>query len=82
MIGFGLKLRLLQQKKIYVTLDIGAKPEEIKEALYHCTPYIGLEKVRSALEKVNEAFQKAPNFFVRSEDRGFNQYPFFNGLQS
>ena len=40
-------------------LDIGAKPEEIKEALYHCTPYIGLEKVRSALEEVNEAFQKA-----------------------
>lgn len=40
-------------------LDIGAKAEEIKEALYHCTPYIGLEKVRSALEEVNEAFQKA-----------------------
>lgn len=40
-------------------LNVGAKPEEIKEALYQCAPYIGLEKVRCALTEVNKAFTKA-----------------------
>lgn len=40
-------------------LRIGAAPEEIKEALYQCAPYIGLEKVQCALMEVNRAFQKA-----------------------
>ena len=35
------------------------KPEEIKETLYQCAPYIGLEKVQCALEEVNQAFERA-----------------------
>mgnify|MGYP003369486775 CR=1 FL=1 len=40
-------------------LRIGVTPEEIKETLYQCAPYIGLEKVRCALAEVNQAFQQA-----------------------
>lgn len=40
-------------------LNVGAQPEEIKEALYQCAPYIGLEKVRCALAEVNKSFAKA-----------------------
>lgn len=35
-------------------LNSGATPEEIKEAVYHCAPYIGLGKAESAVEAVNE----------------------------
>lgn len=34
------------------------KPELIKEAIYQCTPYIGLGKVEEALYTVNEIFQQ------------------------
>ena len=37
----------------------GAAPEQIKETLYQCAPYIGLEKVQCALDEVNQAFQEA-----------------------
>ena len=40
-------------------LDMGASPEEIKEALYQCAPYIGIEKVQCALDEVNQAFHAA-----------------------
>ena len=40
-------------------LDVGATPEQIKETLYQCAPYIGLEKVQCALDEVNRAFQEA-----------------------
>lgn len=40
-------------------LDVGATPEQIKETLYQCAPYIGLEKVQCALDEVNQAFQSA-----------------------
>ena len=40
-------------------LDVGAAPEQIKETLYQCAPYIGLEKVQCALDEVNRAFQSA-----------------------
>lgn len=40
-------------------LRIGVTPEEIKESLYQCAPYIGLEKVQCALVEVNRAFQQA-----------------------
>lgn len=40
-------------------LDVGATPERIKETLYQCAPYIGLEKVQCALDEVNRAFQEA-----------------------
>lgn len=40
-------------------LGAGATPEEIKETLYQCTPYIGMERVWAALKEVNKAFQTA-----------------------
>lgn len=38
-------------------LRLGAAPEEINEALIQCTPYIGMEKVRCALQEVNRVFK-------------------------
>lgn len=35
-------------------LASSVKPEEIKEAVYHCTPYIGLGKAENAVNAVNE----------------------------
>lgn len=37
-------------------LAAGGKPEEIKEAVYHCAPYIGLGKAENAVNAVNEVF--------------------------
>lgn len=40
-------------------LDVGTAPAQIKETLYQCAPYIGLEKVQCALDQVNRAFRTA-----------------------
>ena len=37
-------------------LAAGVRPEEIREAVYHCAPYIGLGKTENAVEAMNEAF--------------------------
>ena len=37
-------------------LAAGVGPEEIKEAVYHCAPYIGLGKAENAVAAVNEVF--------------------------
>jgi len=42
---------------VNAALRAGASPVEIKETLYHCTPYIGISKVQNALVRVNEAFK-------------------------
>ena len=47
------------EKYTLAALDRGAKPEEIKETLYQCAPYIGLETVHDALKEVNKAFGAA-----------------------
>ena len=39
-------------------LHSGAAPEEIKEAVYHCAPYIGLGKAEVAVEAVNEVLSR------------------------
>ena len=39
-------------------LSVGVTPVEIKEAVYQCTPYIGLGKVEEALEIVNLVFEE------------------------
>ena len=46
-------------KYVQAALDMGAAPEEIKETLYQCAPYIGVEKVKCALDEANRAFQSA-----------------------
>lgn len=40
-------------------LKVGASAAEIKETLYQCAPYIGIEKVQDALDEVNRVFQTA-----------------------
>lgn len=47
------------QRYAKAALGRGVKPEEIKETLYQCAPYIGLEKVQCALDEVNKAFEQA-----------------------
>ncbi len=37
-------------------LAAGVKPEEIREAVYHCAPYIGLGKAENAVNAVDEVF--------------------------
>jgi 4-carboxymuconolactone decarboxylase len=37
-------------------LNLGLSPAEIKEALYHCAPYIGFPKVLDALDQANAVF--------------------------
>ena len=46
-------------KYVQAALDMGTAPEEIKETLYQCAPYIGVEKVHCALDEANKAFQSA-----------------------
>ena len=61
------------RKYTLAALDRGAKPEEIKETLYQCAPYIGLETVHDALKEVNKAFDAAgisrPEVETRDRDR-------------
>lgn len=38
-------------------INVNVSPIEIKEAVYQCTPYIGLGKVEEALEVVNDVFK-------------------------
>lgn len=44
------------QGHVIAGLKCGLTPIEIKEAVYQCTPYIGVGKVKEALNKVNQVF--------------------------
>ncbi|MDO4301864.1 MAG: carboxymuconolactone decarboxylase family protein [Clostridia bacterium] len=46
------------ENHINAALNIGVTPEEIKEAVYQCTPYIGFGKTSEVLEVVNKVFKK------------------------
>lgn len=46
-------------KYTLAALDVGASPAEIKETLYQCAPYIGIEKVQCAMDEANLAFKAA-----------------------
>ena len=46
------------ENHINAALNIGVTPEEIKEAVYQCTPYIGFGKTSEALEIVNKVFKE------------------------
>jgi 4-carboxymuconolactone decarboxylase len=41
---------------VRIGLDAGLKPEEIVEALVHCTPFVGLARVLNAVRAVKRAF--------------------------
>ena len=49
-------------------LNLGLTPDEIKEALYQCAPYIGFAKTQEALDAVNAVF-KAQNISLPLESR-------------
>lgn len=38
-------------------LKAGATPEQIHESIFHCTPYVGLPKVKAALERVDQVME-------------------------
>ena len=44
------------KEHVVAGLKAGLAPEKIKEAIYQCTPYIGLGKVEEALDVVNAVF--------------------------
>jgi 4-carboxymuconolactone decarboxylase len=48
----------LTQLRVHVgaALNVGLTPVEIKEAIYHCAPYIGFPKTLDALDQANEVF--------------------------
>ncbi|KQU25063.1 4-carboxymuconolactone decarboxylase [Bacillus sp. Leaf75] len=60
----------LPQLKAHVNaaLNIGLTPVEIKEAVYHCAPYIGFPKTLNAINEVNEVF-KAKNIALPIESQ-------------
>lgn len=38
-------------------LRAGATPEQIHESIFHCTPYVGLPKVKTALERFDQVME-------------------------
>lgn len=47
------------EKYASAVLRVGVSPDEIRETLIHCTPYVGMEKVNLSLKEVYRAFEKA-----------------------
>lgn len=39
-------------------LNVGVPPEEIKEAIYQCAPYVGFHKTLNAVEQANQVFKE------------------------
>lgn len=44
---------------VKAALAAGAAPDEIRETLYHCTPYVGFARTKPALEAMQQAFKEA-----------------------
>ena len=38
-------------------LRAGATPEQVHESIFHCTPYVGLPKVKTALERFDQVME-------------------------
>lgn len=47
------------EKYVIGALNAGAKPEEIRETIFHTTPYIGFAKAKEAMEDMYEAFKES-----------------------
>lgn len=45
------------KEHVIAALKVDVQPEYIKEAIYQCTPYIGIGKVQDALDIVNTIFK-------------------------
>ena len=44
------------KEHVYAALKANVTPVEMKEAIYQCTPYIGVGKVKEALDAVHDVF--------------------------
>jgi alkylhydroperoxidase/carboxymuconolactone decarboxylase family protein YurZ len=61
----------LTQLRVHVgaALNVGLTPVEVKEAIYHCAPYIGFPKTLDALDQANKVFaQGVPVGFLLWRD--------------
>ncbi|WP_240419970.1 carboxymuconolactone decarboxylase family protein [Paenibacillus periandrae] len=52
----------------HAALNVGLTPLEIKEAIYHCAPYLGFPKTLNAINEINEVF-KARNIALPLESQ-------------
>ncbi len=50
------------RKHVCQGLEAGLTPEAIQEAVYQCTPYVGLGKVEDALEIVDDVFDQRQEY--------------------
>jgi len=56
------------KEHVFAGIKAGLKAEEILEAVYQCTPYVGYGKVCEALDAVNEVFEEK-HIVVSDEER-------------
>lgn len=65
------------KEHVIAGLKVELSPVAIKEAVYQCTPYIGLGKVQEALAVINEVFQekkiKTANMSTVNEETRFDK---------
>ncbi len=70
------------QAHVFTSLNIGISPEEIKEAIYQCAPYLGFPKALNAINKANEVFtQLNISLPVESQKRVTEETRFGEGLK-
>ena len=73
----------LTQLRVHVgaALNVGLTPVEIKEAIYHCAPYIGFPKTLDALDRANEVFtEKNISLPLESQKQAEENERFEKGL--
>lgn len=64
------------------SLNVGVTPEEIKEALYQCAPYIGFPKTMSGLDQADAVFkERGVSLPVESQKRVNEETRFDEGLK-
>lgn len=69
--------------QVSAALQAGAKPVEIKEALYQCAPYIGFPRTEKALQLVNEVFSaRGIALSLQSQQTVTEQTRFAEGLKA
>ncbi|HMD89979.1 MAG TPA: carboxymuconolactone decarboxylase family protein [Anaerolineaceae bacterium] len=63
-------------------LKVGLTPVEIKEAIYHCAPYIGFPKTLNALSQANDVFtEKKIHLPLESQKQVNEDNRFEKGLE-
>lgn len=71
------------KEHVEIALNVGASGEDIKEALYQCSPYVGYPRVFAALEKANEVFkEKNISLPIESQSTVTESTRFDKGLET